>query len=65
MGKHSDWRPVPKVQAAALGGLAASVVLAVADLANAFELPPGVAALVTAVTAVASGYLKTDTRPRS
>lgn len=65
MGKHSDWRPVPKVQAAALGGLVAAAVLAVADVAQVFDLPPGISGLIAAVTAVASGYLKTDTRPRS
>lgn len=62
MGKHSrpDWVPVPKVSAAGVGGLVAAAVIAIANLADVFELPPGVAGLITAAAAFASGYVKRD-----
>jgi hypothetical protein len=50
-------KPVPKVAAAGSGGVAATLLITLAQ-ALGVELPPEVAAGIVAVVAFAAGYLK-------
>lgn len=55
-------KPVPKVAAAGGGGLAATVLIAIAKQAG-LELPEEVAAGIVAIVAFGAGYLKKDKGP--
>ena len=70
MGAHSlveqpTTRPTRKITAAGLGALLATIVLSLADLADAVDLPTFWDSILTGAAAFASGYTaKASTKDR-
>jgi uncharacterized protein (DUF697 family) len=58
----TDAKPTPKVAATGIAGIAATVLVIIAD-ALGLNLPPEVAAAVVAAIAFAAGYLKKGRKP--
>lgn len=54
----ADYRPVPKVVAAGLGGATATILLWLIEVSTRIDVPSVVAAAVTTLLAFLFGYLR-------